>query len=68
MLRTRRQQLKEAVPPYQSPGERSNNASSGPPSLFLVFLDENWVKNATVKPLSLDWFNYLSNKNMLLAV
>ena len=47
---TRRQQLKEAIPSYQSPGERSNNASSGPWSLFLVFLAENWVENTTVEP------------------
>ena len=62
---TRRQQLKEVVPPNQTPGERSDNASSGPPSLFLVFLDENWVENETVRHLSLDWSNYLSNQNLL---
>ena len=58
---TRRQQLKEAIPPNQSPGECSNNASLGPPSLFLVFLAENWVENITLRPLSPDWSNYLSN-------
>ena len=49
MLRIRGQQLKEAVPPYQSLGECSNNTSSGPLSLFLVFLVEKWVENATVE-------------------
>ena len=58
---TRRQQLKEVVPPNQTPRERSDNASSGPPSLFLVFLAENWVENTTLKPPSPDWSNYLSN-------
>ena len=61
----RQQQLKEVVPPNQTPGEHSNNASSRPPSLSLVFLAENWVENATIKPLSPDWFNYLSNNNLL---
>ena len=65
---TRRQQHKEAVSPNQTPGDRSDIASSGPPSLFLVFLAENWVENATVRPLSPDWSNYLSNENMLSAV
>ena len=68
MLSTKRQQLEEAVPPYQTSGERSNNASSGPPSLFLVFLAENSMEIAIVKPLSPDWFNYLSNKNLLSEV
>ena len=58
---TRQQQLKEAVPPNQTPRERSDNASLGPPSLFLVFLAENWVENITLRPLSHDWSNYLSN-------
>ena len=46
---TRRQQLKEAVTPNQTPRECSDNAFSGPQSLFLVFLAENWVETATVK-------------------
>ena len=64
----RRQQLKEAIPPNPTPGERSDNASSGPSSLFLVFLAKNWVENATIRPLSPNWSNYFSNKNMLSAV
>ena len=60
--------LKEVVPPNQNLREHSENASLGPPSLFLVFLAENWVENATIKPLSPDWFNYLSNKNIFSAI
>ena len=61
MSMIRQQQLKEAVPPKQTPGEHSDNASSGPPSLFLVFLAEKWVENTILRPMSLDSSNYLSN-------
>ena len=68
MSMIRQQQLKEFVPPNQNPGERSDNASSGPLSLFLVFLAKNWVENATVRPMSPDWSNYFSNQNLLSVV
>ena len=64
---TRRKKIKEVVPPNQTLGERSDNASSGPPSLLLVFFVENWVENTTVRPLSLDWSNYLSNQKSSLS-
>ena len=50
MSMIQRQQLKEAIPPNQSLGERSYNASSGPPSMFLVLLAEYWVENITLRP------------------
>ena len=53
----RRQQRQEAVPPYQTPRERSNNTSSRPLSLFLVFLAENWWRCKQQNPLSTDQFN-----------
>ena len=61
----RQQQRQEVVPPYQNPGEHSNNASSGPPSLFLVFLAENQWRMQIVDQSNISIKHYALNSKII---